>query len=339
MLSWQWLTAITAGAFGASWVGTWGALFILRRRGMLDHPNARSSHLTPTPTGGGIAAITVMGIAWMLVAIFGPEEWGADVGAAAAAVSLGTALAVLSLMDDLRGGLSPGLRFAFQAMAVLGGLIAIPGQVFQGLLPPFVDSVAVVFIWLWFINLFNFMDGIDGIAGVQATGIGVGVAVVASVGALAPAHMIFGMVAAASALGFLLWNWHPAKIFMGDVGSVGFGYLLGWLLLVLAASGEWAAALILPMYFVADATITLMRRAFARQTLWQAHRDHFYQRAATAAFGNHRTVTRTFLAAQVGLVALAGVVAVAPGVRVSGILTAAALVAALLWYLRRLATR
>jgi len=136
-----------------------------------------------------------------------------------------------------------------------------------------------------------------------------------------------------------LWNWHPAKIFMGDVGSVGFGYLLGWLLLVLAASGEWAAALILPMYFVADATITLMRRAFARQTLWQAHRDHFYQRAATAAFGNHRTVTRTFLAAQVGLVALAGVVAVAPGVRVSGILTAAALVAALLWYLRRLATR
>jgi UDP-N-acetylmuramyl pentapeptide phosphotransferase/UDP-N-acetylglucosamine-1-phosphate transferase len=222
-------------------------------------------------------------------------------------------------------------------MAVLGGLVAIPGQVFQGLLPPLVDSVAVAFIWLWFINLFNFMDGIDGIAGVQATGIGVGVAVVASA-ALAPVHMIFGMVAAASALGFLLWNWHPAKLFMGDVGSVGFGYLLGWLLLVLAANGQWTAAVILPMYFVADATITLVRRALARETLWHAHRDHFYQRAAVAV-GNHSTVTRAVLMAQVGLVALAGIVALAPGVEASGILTAAVLVAALLWYLRRLAAR
>jgi len=196
----------------------------------------------------------------------------------------------------------------------------------------------VVFVWLWFINLFNFMDGIDGIAGIQATGIGVGVAVVASAAALAPVHMIFGILAAASALGFLLWNWHPAKVFMGDVGSVGFGYLLGWLLLVLAANGQWAAAVILPMYFVADATITLVRRAFAKKTLWQAHRDHFYQRAA-AAVGNHNTVTRTVLAAQIGLVALAGVVAVAPGVEASGVLTAAVLVAALLWYLRRLAAR
>ena len=335
MISWQWLTAITAGAFGASWAGTWGAFLVLRRRGMLDHPNTRSSHVTPTPTGGGIAAITVMVIVWMLVAVFGPAEWRTDVGATAAAASLGTALAVLSWLDDLRAGLSPGLRFGFQAMAVLGGLVAIPGQVFQGLLPPLVDSVAVAFIWLWFINLFNFMDGIDGIAGVQATGIGVGVAVVASA-ALAPVHMIFGMVAAASALGFLLWNWHPAKLFMGDVGSVGFGYLLGWLLLVLAANGQWAAAVILPMYFVADATITLVRRALARETLWHAHRDHFYQRAAVAV-GNHSTVTRAVLMAQVGLVALAGIVAVAPGVEASGILTAAVLVAALLWYLRRLA--
>ncbi|MBT5861054.1 MAG: hypothetical protein HOH89_07860, partial [Alphaproteobacteria bacterium] len=245
---------------------------------------------------------------------------------------------VLSWLDDLRGGLSPGLRFGFQAMAVLGGLIAIPGQVFQGLLPPFVDSVAAVFIWLWFINLFNFMDGIDGVAGVQATGIGVGVAVVASSAALAPVHMIFGMVAAASALGFLLWNWHPAKIFMGDVGSVGFGYLLGWLLLVLAANGHWAAAVILPMYFVADATITLVRRAIARQTLWHAHREHFYQRAA-AAVGNHASVTRAVLMSQIGLVILAGFVAAVPGVEASGVLAAAVLVAALLWYLRRIAAR
>ena len=338
MLSWQWLTVITAGAFSAAWLGTWGILVLLRGRDMLDHPNARSSHATPTPTGGGIAAIAALIGAWVLVAAFGPPEWGANVIATAAVASLGALLAILSLLDDLRGGLSPALRFGFQTLAVVGGLVALPGQVFQGLLPPVGDAIAVIFVWLWFINLFNFMDGIDGIAGVQATAIGVGVALVASGAGLATFHTVFGMAAAATALGFLMWNWAPAKVFMGDVGSVGFGYLLGWLLLVLAANGQWAAALILPMYFIADATITLARRALARQTLWRAHRDHFYQRAAAAA-GDHGAITRAVMIGQVGLVILAGFVAVAPGSEISGVSAAAVLVAALLWYLRRIATR
>jgi UDP-N-acetylmuramyl pentapeptide phosphotransferase/UDP-N-acetylglucosamine-1-phosphate transferase len=87
------------------------------------------------------------------------------------------------------------------------------------------------------------------------------------------------LVIAASAAGYLFWNWHPAKVLMGDSGSIPLGFLLGWLMLDLALAGQWAAGLILPLYFVADATFTLLARARRGETLWQAHRQHFYQRA------------------------------------------------------------
>ncbi len=336
MLSWQWLSAITVGAFAASWAGTWGALVYLRRRGVLAHPNERSSHTQPTPTGGGAAAIAVLIAVWVLAATLGPAQWGANVIATVAVVSLGAVLAAISWLDDLRGGLSPALRFGVQALAVAGGVAALPGPVFQGLLPPVVDGLAVALVWLWFVNLFNFMDGIDGIAGVQAIGIGVGVALVASAAGLPPIQTVFGMSAAAVAMGFLPWNWRPAKIFMGDAGSVGLGYLLGWLLLVLAAQGQWAAAIILPLYFLSDATLTLIRRILRRETLWKAHRGHFYQKAAAAA-GDHRAVMRPVGIVQMGLVVLAGFVVLVPGSEGYGLLAATVLVVALLWYLRRMA--
>ena len=337
MLTWQWLSAITTGAFAASWAGTWGALVYLRRRGVLAHANERSSHTQATPTGGGAAAIAVLIAVWVLAATLGPAQWGASVVATVAVVSLGAVLAAISWLDDLRGGLSPGLRFGVQALAVAGGIVALPGPVFQGLLPPILDGLVAALVWLWFVNLFNFMDGIDGIAGAQATGIGVGVALVASAAGLPPIQTVFGMSAAAVAMGFLLWNWRPAKIFLGDVGSVGLGYFLGWLLLVLAADGQWAAALILPLYFLCDATLTLVRRALRRETLWKAHRGHFYQKAAAAA-GDHGAVMRPVLFVQIGLVVLAGFVALVPGSEVNGVLAATVLVAVLLWYLRRMAT-
>jgi UDP-N-acetylmuramyl pentapeptide phosphotransferase/UDP-N-acetylglucosamine-1-phosphate transferase len=159
-------------------------------------------------------------------------------------------------------------------------------------------------MWLWFLNLFNFMDGIDGIAGGETAALGVGAASVAWLAALAPSVALYGLTAAAAALGFLWWNWHPARIFLGDVGSVPLGYLLAWLLLDLASHGAWAAALILPLYYVADASLTLLVRLLRGERVWRAHREHFYQRAAQGGL-SHAQVVGAILLADAALVALA----------------------------------
>ncbi len=159
-------------------------------------------------------------------------------------------------------------------------------------------------LWVWFINLFNFMDGIDGLAGVEAACIGFGIALVPVAAALPDVFGTFGIAIAAASLGFLIWNWHPAKIFLGDIGSVPLGFLLGWLLLWLAANGQWAAAVILPLYYLADATITLLRRGVRGEKVWQAHRQHFYQHAVRHGL-DHDQVVRHVLFVDLVLVALA----------------------------------
>jgi UDP-N-acetylmuramyl pentapeptide phosphotransferase/UDP-N-acetylglucosamine-1-phosphate transferase len=151
---------------------------------------------------------------------------------------------------------------------------------------------------LWFVNAFNFMDGIDGIAGAEAMAIGCGIALLAlfHLDVVGLGSGMLGAAVAGAALGFLAWNWQPAKLFMGDVGSVPLGYLLGWLLLNLAAAGYWVSALILPLYFLADASWTLLRRLVHGEKVWQAHREHFYQHAVQAGRSHQAVVLRVLVA-------------------------------------------
>src|SRR6185312_3303856 len=174
--------------------------------------------------------------------------------------------------------------------------------VFQGLLPPLADHLLAGLAWLWFINLFNFMDGIDGISGVEAAAIGLGTALAAW---LAGTYQEIGcgLALAGAAAGFLVWNWHPARIFLGDVGSIPLGLVSGWLLLRLAIDGAWAPALILPSYYLADATLTLAKRLARGEKIWQAHRSHFYQRAVQAGL-RHDQVARRVAETNVMLILL-----------------------------------
>jgi UDP-N-acetylmuramyl pentapeptide phosphotransferase/UDP-N-acetylglucosamine-1-phosphate transferase len=167
----------------------------------------------------------------------------------------------------------------------------------QGLLPFWLDRAVAVLAWTWFINLYNFMDGIDGITGIETVCIAAGLAIC---GFALPQDLVL----IAASLGFLLWNWHPARIFLGDSGSVPLGYLLGWLLLSLAGSGHPAAALILPAYYLADATLTLLRRASRLEPVWRAHRQHFYQRAVQGG-ASHAAVARLVLVGDLALMAAA----------------------------------
>ena len=303
-MHWSLHLIVFFAVFAATLAATGGILRILRARAIFDHPNERSSHSTPTPKGGGIAVIGCIAAAWIALAWMTPLF-----GITTAIITAALALALLSWFDDLKG-LSPLWRLLSQIAAV-AFVLSLVGQAplgeknyFGGLLPGGWDIAAAGLLWVWFINLFNFMDGIDGITGVETAAIGAGIALIAALAGLSPLYGLFGIAACAGALGFLWWNWYPAKIFLGDVGSVPLGFLLGWLLLELSASGLWAAALILPLYYLGDATLTLIRRALAGKKVWQAHREHYYQQATGRGL-SHAEVVRHILLANIALIALA----------------------------------
>jgi UDP-N-acetylmuramyl pentapeptide phosphotransferase/UDP-N-acetylglucosamine-1-phosphate transferase len=274
----------------------------LRRRAILDRPNERSSHDAPTPRGGGLAVVGVLLLSFLAIFAGHAAEGGLLAVVAAAAV-----LAAVSWRDDL-AGLSPALRLVVQALAVAAGLAVLPGagEVFQGLLPRWLDLLVSGLLWLWFVNLYNFMDGIDGITGVETGCVGAGIALTAFLfpGAGAAGASLLGAAVAGAGFGFLAWNWHKAKIFLGDVGSVPLGYLIGWLLLSLATTTFWATALVLPLYYLADATWTLLRRLARGERIWQAHREHAYQRAVQRGL-SHAAVAQRILLGDLVLVATA----------------------------------
>lgn len=261
---------------------------------MLDRPNERSSHNAPTPRGGGIALVGTVLLAWLVLRHAG------RVSPAILGISLGTGLlAIVCWIDDLRS-LSPMTRLAAQTAAVAIGLYALPAP--DNALGPVAYFVAAGVLWIWWVNLFNFMDGIDGLAGSEAAAIGVGLLLFAGLGSgVDPATALLAAAILGGALGFLLWNWSPAQIFLGDIGSVPLGYLTGFLLIDLAARGHWKITLILPLYFLADATITLLHRLMLGERVWQPHRQHYYQQAIRRGLG-HAAVVRRVIAADLLLI-------------------------------------
>ncbi len=271
---------------------------------LMDVPNARSSHHQPTPRGGGLAPVCVL----LLAAT--PLAYASAVPGALLILGAAGGLAALSLSDD-RTSLGALPRLAAQAAAVvLATLFSVSQWPPVSALPAWLVLPAVAFGWLWFINLFNFMDGIDGISGTEIMTIGGGAALVAAVHGqgltveLNNAIIVFGIMLGAVAAGFLTANWHPARVFMGDVGSIPLGFMCGGLLIGLASTGQSAAATILPACYVLDATVTLLLRLWRRERVFEAHRTHAYQRAVQRGQG-HATVVLKMGAVNLVLVALA----------------------------------
>jgi UDP-N-acetylmuramyl pentapeptide phosphotransferase/UDP-N-acetylglucosamine-1-phosphate transferase len=249
------------------------------------------------PVGGGVAIIAAIAILWPLT------TWPlsrADQIALACAIGLG----IVSWIDD-RHPLWPLTRLAVQAVAVTIALTTLPETVrFVPSWAPWAERLVLGVAWIWMINLFNFMDGIDGLAGAETITIGLGIVVLALFASATGSFVSLAALMAGAAAGYLIWNWHPAKIFMGDAGSIPLGFLAGWLMLTLAQRGYWAAALILPLYFIIDATWTLLKRIAHGETPWQAHREHAYQRAVLSGL-THDGVVLRIIAANVLLVGLA----------------------------------
>ena len=312
-------------AFLLSMFGTRYLITYLSSHNVLDCPNRRSSHIQPTPRGGGLAVIGSLIPIWLIMGIIEGEP-GASIITIAGITLI---LAGVSLYDDLRG-LSASLRFGMHLFAVSLAIYFVPfsGPIFGGIFPPIVDLVLAGILWVWFINLFNFMDGIDGIASVEAIAISIGIFIIVRKLGFGEQPMLLSLSVGAAVLGFLRWNWHPAKIFLGDVGSIPLGFILGWMLLALAANGAWVPALILPLYFVADATLTLFQRIIGREKFWEAHREHFYQRAVVSGL-KHDQVVWVISIANLFLIMLA--IVAARGLSQAALLAACATVGLLLF--------
>jgi UDP-N-acetylmuramyl pentapeptide phosphotransferase/UDP-N-acetylglucosamine-1-phosphate transferase len=306
-----------------------GLIVLLRpmlQRYALTRPNARSSHVVPTPQGAGVAVVaatlSVAAVCAIAMNIVIP------------AVLFGATLfmAVVGFVDDIKP-IQVLPRLLLQAAAVGIVLFAAPANLrIVPAFPILVERALLLFAGLWFINLVNFMDGLDLMTVAELVPITGTLIVLGWLGELPALPALIAAALCGAMLGFAPFNRPVAKVFLGDVGSLPIGLLLGWCLLQLAWHHQLAAALLLPLYYLADATLTLLRRMARREPFWAAHRTHFYQRATDNGFTVPRVIREVFLLNLV-LAALAMIAAATDTVTVGAIsLLAGTLAVALVLY-------
>jgi UDP-N-acetylmuramyl pentapeptide phosphotransferase/UDP-N-acetylglucosamine-1-phosphate transferase len=262
---------------------TWLVMKFTLHKQILDIPNARSSHSQPTPRGGGIAIVFAWYTGIFILYFFNLIESGLFF-----AIISGFVLAIVSFLDDVIT-LKPWIRILIQLITVVCGLYFLDGfkvfyiNDFKAAIP-YAFNLVIIIGAIWFINLYNFLDGIDGYASVEAIAIASGI------------YLITGnfvmLILICSVLGFLIWNWPKAKIFMGDIGSIQLGYLFIILSIYLNNNQEFnfIGFLILSSLFWFDATTTLYRRWRNHEKLSEAHRKHAYQRIYQYGF-SHQKIT------------------------------------------------
>jgi UDP-N-acetylmuramyl pentapeptide phosphotransferase/UDP-N-acetylglucosamine-1-phosphate transferase len=285
--------AVVASAAAVSSV----LVYVLRPvliRHLLAHPNERSSHTSATPQGAGVGVM----LALFLVAVAAWLMWGARSGGMAGLAPVLVAaggLTVLGLADDARA-LPVSWRFLGQTLAALVMVASLPVdlRLFPNFLPLLVERALLVLGTVWFVNAVNFLDGLDWITAAQVVPMTLGVAVLQALGAVPASIGFLALALLGAMLGFAPFNKHPAKVFLGDAGSLPIGLLLAFMLIYVAGT-DLAAALLLALYTLADSIITLFRRAYNREHIFSAHRSHFYQRAVIAGMSAPQVTARVFL--------------------------------------------
>ena len=286
----------------------WGALVIVGCAGLaallitilrpilmqhlLAHPNDRSSHKIATPQGAGLAVMASVFAGCALGVVFwvdGSEPKLLGVLVAAAGLTL------LGAIDDAHS-LSVWSRLQGQFLAAIVVVGTLPGdfRLFLDLMPAVVEDVLLVLGIVWWVNAVNFLDGLDWMMVVQVVPMTLGIVVLHALGAVPDSIGLLALALLGATLGFAVFNKHPARIFLGDAGSLPIGLILAFMLIVVAHS-NLAAALLLSLYTLADPTVTLFRRAAAKEPILSAHRTHFYQRGVTAGLTVPQVTTRIFL--------------------------------------------
>jgi UDP-N-acetylmuramyl pentapeptide phosphotransferase/UDP-N-acetylglucosamine-1-phosphate transferase len=296
------------------------------QRYALARPNARSSHKMPTPQGAGIAVIAAT-----------LSVGGACAGLVGSAVPVALFaatifIAMVGFADDVRP-IRVIPRLLLQAAAV--GLVIWQAPSDLRLLPwlPLsIERIVLLVAGLWFVNLVNFMDGLDLMTAAEVVPITGAAVLLWILGGYPILPAVLAAALGGAMLGFVPFNRPLAKVFLGDVGSLPIGLLLGWILLQVAWAGHLVAALLLPLYYLADATLTLLRRIVRREPFWMAHRSHYYQRATDNGFTVPKVIGHVFVVnIALAAMALASVSVSSPRLHVLFLLTGALLVALVLY--------
>ena len=263
----------------------------------LDKPTDRSNHIRPIALGGGVIVVPII----ILVSSILNFQWPAVI------IIVMSILFLISFLDDLKNlGASlrlithifcAGIYFYFYIFAQ----IEIPIIINNDFLTIIICVLSIAGI-AWFINAFNFMDGIDGITGIQ---------IIFLTGSLILFNYylnyksdLLQFTVIGATLGFLFFNWSPAKVFLGDSGSIPLGFLMTHFLIDFALKGFWVAALILPMYYILDTSVTLIIRIFRKESFWKAHSQHFYQKLVRRG-KTHEEVCTSIIIISLGLFILA----------------------------------
>jgi len=302
----------------------------LLKRHALAHPNARSSHRIPTPQGGGIAVISATVGVVVACFLFGVPGLGGQTFWLVLAATV--FIALVGAIDDVRP-IAVMPRLILQAVGVAIVLAALPVDLrVVPSLPDWLERALLGLAILWLVNLTNFMDGIDWMTVAEVVPLSSGLVLFGLMGALPRDATIVALALCGAMIGFAPVNRPVARLFLGDVGSLPIGLLLGWLLVVLAGAGHVAAALLLPLYYLADATITLLRRLAHGEPVLQAHRSHFYQRALDRGFSVYQIVGRVVVL-NIALIGLAVTTLLTPSylLHIAALIAGCGLVALLLY--------
>jgi UDP-N-acetylmuramyl pentapeptide phosphotransferase/UDP-N-acetylglucosamine-1-phosphate transferase len=266
---------------------TWMSRPLLQRYA-LARPNARSSHRIPTPQGAGIAVIAATLLVASLLAAWTNTVIPPTLVAATVLIAL------VGFADDIMS-LPVLLRLVLQAGAVGAVVFTAPEAArIAPSLPLALERGVILLAGVWFVNLVNFMDGLDLMTVSEVVPITAALLLLGWLGELAWPTVLLAAALGGAMIGFAPFNRPVARVFLGDVGSLPIGLLLGWCLLQLAWHQHLAAALLLPAYYLADSTVTLFRRIARREQFWAAHRSHFYQRATDNGFTVSRVVAEVF---------------------------------------------
>jgi UDP-N-acetylmuramyl pentapeptide phosphotransferase/UDP-N-acetylglucosamine-1-phosphate transferase len=317
---------------------SWALLLLLRpwlARYVMVQPGARSSHDQPTRQGGGIAVVLAVLLAvWVP---FSPALLQYEAGQLLLLTAATMLLALVGAIDDIRS-LPAAARLAAQCIAVGAVVTALPNDVqILPQIPSSMERAGVFVAGVWFVNLVNFMDGIDWMTVAEVVPLTGAIALLGLYGAIAVVPALIATALLGAIIGFAPFNKPVARLFLGDVGSLPIGLFLAWLLIEVTGGGHLAAALILPLYYIADATITLARRVAAREAFWKAHRTHYYQRATDNGFTVPEIVARVFVV-NLALAALA-LITVAAASTVLDLLALASAIAIVVWLLAIFASR
>ena len=277
-------------AFVLSYSLTRVSIYSFKKLNFVDTPSERKKHKQSTPTAGGVVILIMILILNLFLCYFSKNLISIQLLASI------TLLGVVSFLDDIYH-LKISYRLPIQFISAWLAINSLDPIIIMKLdfIPDRILIALLVIGMVYFINLYNFMDGIDGSASSEAVHITFSYLVIVTMYSIENTlGSYLALVILFSSLGFLIHNWSPAKIFLGDTGSTVLGLICGWLMLILAKSGYLAAALIIPGYYIADSSITLFKRILSKEKFWEPHTQHYFQIASKNS-SSHAPITKKII--------------------------------------------